>query len=206
MNDEINIQDILQKLIGEENGVPKAGITMSVALIDEQKNIVDAGNYSSYKSIVDIIRLGDYIQLDLKFKSSLDGDLSILWNILEDYAYKINHTEEFDDKEPFVSITLVSSDLLFDYFITITNPIFWSLQPEKPNEPNNIIRMCFCLKDLLVYKSNVPAEQEIENINKALLEEENYYSRYHDDYIEDDQDDYSLYDTESGHYTKNNKK
>lgn len=202
---EYTIKDIIDKITGEEDNLPKAAVTMNVVLLDQDQNVVDAGNYSAYKPIVDIVRLGNYIQIDLKFKSTLDNDLNVFWRIIEDYAYKINHTEEYGGKEPGLSLTIVPSDLECKYFVIANSPIFWSLQPEKPNEPNNILRMCFELNNFLIYETNVPMDELMEEIDREIAEENSFYSRYENEQpFEEEEEDAGngLYNVEDGKYMK----
>lgn len=199
---EYTINDIIEKITGEEDNLPKAAVTMNVVLIDQDGAVVDAGNYSTYKPIVDIVRLGNYVQVDLKFKSTLDNDLNVFWRIIEDYAYKLNHMDEYDGKEPGLSLTFVPSDLDCEYFINVNSPIFWSLQPEKPNEPNNILRMCFELNNFLVYEMTIPREELLEEVNREIVEENNYYERYNNDAYTEEDFGNGLYNVEDGKYMK----
>ena len=79
------------------------------------------------------------------------------------------------------------------------------MQPEKPNEPNNILRMCFELNNFLIYETNVPMDELMEEIDREIAEENSFYSRYENEQpFEEEEEDAGngLYNVEDGKYMK----
>lgn len=150
------ITEMVNEICGaDEMGKAKCGITIDLTLWNsEEDEIKDVKTITLFKPIIKIIRSGEYVQVDLKFFTSLDRDFHVFWNtieqygdMLEEYASKIEKSEalgeEIISELPFFSLTIVPNEWDWAFHMTGICPITWSLMPEQPGEEALIVRILF---------------------------------------------------------------
>lgn len=149
--------EVIKSCCGEnENGKPRA--TLTGAIIEYHGDINDeeaqAQDYNYRTIATRMIHNGalaieardSIIQIDINFKSYLDPELRLLWDLLETYGQ--SRAESFMNPEsdfiPHVFIEIISEDFDGQYVLSLTNPILWFLQPKSPEEEQlSVIRLFF---------------------------------------------------------------
>ena len=180
--ESINIlNQIINSACGkDDDGNPKAAITVA---IDEWSHSTNKTHslltYSSYKPVVSIQKHYDFIQVDLFFASKVDNDMKVIWNHSEKFGQLINEITHETKNIPFFTLTIVPVETQGRYYISVTNPVFWSLQPVKPGAEAQIIRLVFKAENLNVFETDEIDMYEIEaNVQRSLLERDRVAEAY----------------------------
>jgi len=150
----MNIKEIVQEINGTVNGKPKASLTLGISYFTpEGEYKKDGANFSTYKPEIIIARTHKYIQIELKFKSYLDGDINLLWKILEIYGKEMTNYEEGD--YPLCTLTLVPNRYECEYIAVASNPIFWANSFDPSDHSEASIRICFEAENFIFYHADV---------------------------------------------------
>jgi hypothetical protein len=171
--------DLVQRIVSEccgkdDSGMPKAAITVSSEMWSTISNASRSiAQQSSNKPTVQIYKHFEFVQIDLKFMSYVDNDLKVLWNTLEKYGTALNSIDGACKEVPFLSLTIVPLIEQGSYYIICTNPVFWALQPERPGQYANTIRLYFRSEDMGFYESDDIDMNEIEaSAQRAIQQRE----------------------------------
>lgn len=159
MNDKENIDvaEILLSCFGR-NKLGEANVEISSSLLNYTGDDTDEAksNEFNYEEIsTRFSRQGEFLfeardglaQVDIKYKSNMDPEFRLLWQQLEDYGKRLsdyNLTDEPEDGYPLLFYTVVPDEYSDKYYISLTNPFMWVLQPESPDEEKcKILRLFF---------------------------------------------------------------
>lgn len=180
--------DILNEIVNASCGInaqnkPKAAFALECSMwpvdVDENSNVTprNIATRSSYKPIIEIEKHNEFIQIDLIFQSCLDGDLKLIWNLLEKYGDLLNEVSDESVEVP----TLISTitPVIYDgqYYIMCMSPLFWTLQPQKPGGQSNVIRLLFLEEDLNVFETDEINIDDIDNeIERDTINKEATYA------------------------------
>ena len=162
-----DVKEIIQKINGTFDNKPKSSLTVSINYLDKNGNQLREGpNVSAFKPEIQINRLNKYCQIDLKFKTTLDNDLSAIWNLIESYKSVFENRKE--EEYPLLSITIVPNDDACHYIAVANNPIFWTLGTDRPISGNAVISLCFEASDVIFYEADVNERQLQLEIEREL--------------------------------------
>lgn len=172
---------IIQSSCGKnEDGMPKAAITIAIDEYSFAKDSVRSVlNYSSYKSVINIQKHYEFIQVDLCFASKVDNDMKVIWNHVEKFGQMLDKITAETDDIPFLALTIVPIEERGKYYISATNPIFWCLQPTKPGTDSNILRLLFRTENVNFYETDEIDSYEVEaNVQRSIIEQERVAESY----------------------------
>lgn len=84
------------------------------------------------------------VQVDIKFRSNMDPEMRLFWKALCDYGKRLNDYVLKNTAIPLMSMIVSPDEYSSEYYVSLSNPMLWFLQPESPeNETCNIIRIFF---------------------------------------------------------------
>ena len=166
----MDVREIVKKINGkDEKNKANAAITLQSVMVHVDGNVKETGVTTCHKPEIVIEKRGKYVQVDLKFMSALDEDLKKLWGMLEVYGNKVTEVTKQSVEIPVTSLTMVPLERECKYYAVASNPIFWTLQPQKPGYEANMIRLLFENVNLKFYETEYV---DLHKIDEELLREE----------------------------------
>lgn len=190
----MDFKDIINSMVGRnEEGKPKSAIVLSTAIADmETDEVRNEDVMTVHNPIINFESRGDYIQIDLIFKSYVDIELRALWAKLEKYGKELSEKDEASMEEPIASLTIVPLCYDGEYYATAISPLFWVLQPETPGTQSNMIRMLFYDDNFTLYEAdNINIEELKADVDREIANEEymnamrNKKELEHEQYLEE---------------------
>lgn len=181
-----SINEILKAAMGrDEKNEPKSSILFSTRKINEvTEEDKDYGTVILSSPTIDIKKLNEFIMVDLIFAVPLDAGLRRLWASINLYADMVSKNDIFSDEASTGMLVITPIALKGEAFISASNPIFYTLQPQKPGEDCTVIRLLFTSDsfqfvesddidiDELRRSAEREMEKEAENIVEMEAEEE----------------------------------
>lgn len=104
------------------------------------------------------------IQVSLSFQSNLNPAFRLFWQQLEDYGRRLNMCEFSAEYNavPLLSFIVSPDKYATEYFLSLSNPMLWFLQPAEPTDDDcKVIRMFFSSKN--VSMQEIPEEIDIQS-------------------------------------------
>lgn len=167
------VDKVLEEAMGyNNNGEPKSAINISLFLLDDVTDeMEDIGDVAVFNPAIKIEHHDQFVQLDLCFKSFSSDELRVIWSLLESYGKELDSFDEIaSDKVPVLNIVVVPISFSGKYIISLSNPIFWVLQPENPGEQYcNMIRMLLPEDDIEFLEAD---DIDFDNIKGSVEAEE----------------------------------
>lgn len=172
----MELLEILKSACGKaENSESNSAITINLYKGDlNSENLEPAYTHTTHNPEVDIKCTGDYVIIDLLFRTEKDSDLQILWTILEKYGAM--QSVRYEGEDPYACIiTIVPKLYNGQYFINVANPLIWVLQSPKPGQPANVIRFMSTSDFLEVFETDDINLAEVDaEIEREVAEEERH--------------------------------
>lgn len=157
VENETTEYDVIKACCGEnQDGHSK--VTLTTAIIEFNGDINDdeeiKQDYNYNTVATRIIRNGvlnievrdGIVQLDIRFKSFLDPELRLLWDMLETYGQRRFEAQNNPNLDfiPHIIFEGLPEEFSNKYVISFTNPMLWFLQPKSPEkEELSVIRIFF---------------------------------------------------------------
>lgn len=138
---------------------------------DADKNYTVIGERTTYKPAINIMCTHKGIILDFIYQSSLDVDISILYNQLELYGKATTEAKETDEILPDFELEIVPEKYGGAIYLSAHTPFLWCLQPEVARDVGcNMIRVFFEAENVCFYGA---AEVDISAEESLKLRKEN---------------------------------
>ena len=166
-----------------DDGMAKSMTTASI--IAYSGNEGDEENLYNYREVstrytkqgsVVIEPHGDFIQVDLVFKTGFDPEMRAMWSLLTEYGKLKTETEMIfanggiPDEQQFLIFYVLPDEYLTECYLTFTNPVFWAMQPEEPgDERANVIRMAVLPEQFSIN----PVTEDIDS-TKAIAQQQRW--------------------------------
>lgn len=175
----MDFNTILDSICGpveEGSEIGKASSTLSIMRIKGEE-VSQSEDYCACTAIYQIEVHGEFIQLDICFGNDTEFEGPQYWHILQKYGKELSEAylsnESKDDAMPTLGVTLVPHDYEGKVFLTLFNPIFWTIQPSKlHDDKNNTIRLLFPIDNAkLDYDESISVD-DINLEEQRALEEE----------------------------------
>ena len=131
---------------------------MAIAGISREKWHIDGTEAEQIDELVlatpvlNVFKHGGYVQVDINFISRYNDELITAWNFLEQFCEASNSLDEESNDVPVLILTLVPVAQDGKVYGIFANPIFHTLQPEKPGLEATVIRMIFDEEDCQIYE------------------------------------------------------
>lgn len=172
------VQEILTAAMGKNSeGLPNSSIVLNAFSFDRKtREEEEISTVASYSPEVQIKKLNGFVMVDLIFVNDFAPDLRRLWAAFELYG-----EQELSKANSSYHAFLIIAPLSYEgkVYIMADNPVFWTLQPQKPGDSINTVRILFRDCDLGIYKNDdidieaikksVDKEIELEEINLAQM-------------------------------------
>lgn len=142
--------------------------------IDDESAFTTISMRKTKNADLSFVDLGDFIQITLSFKTRLDPELRLLWNLVEKYSEIISeNAKEVSSQIPFLIANIAPDKYLGKCYLSFTNPIFWTLQPKEAGDKYcNSIRFCVPIDnfsiipidtdmDIDIYKAEVNRNEKL---------------------------------------------
>lgn len=149
----------------------------------DQDNYIILGERSVYNALLKIEPRPSVVSIRLKFKSAVDPELKLLWNLLSKYGEKSSLLNK-EEKDTFLSMAIMPNDYIGQVMITAVNPISWTLEPEIIGTPlNNMLHIDFWANAIYIIDGDdigdTNIQEEIANIKRET--ERKYVTRQGDE-------------------------
>lgn len=170
----LSIEDMLGACIGaNDDGTPKCALTLvnqRYYVEDVEKEPLEDAAYPCHNSIVSIQSRGEYVNVSLEFPSSKDIDFRALWEQVQLYGRDMDNVS--DDDETIPALMLVVTPTLYKgkYYIVFANPIFWCIQPDKPDGELKCLSLLYELDDMNFFE-NDDAVEEYDEMERTVDQE-----------------------------------
>ena len=166
------VSEILKSVIGlDEYGKPKTAVAFNISKIDEITGMREEKSSAQVcNAKVRIIKVSDFITIDLIFANKYASELNKFWSIIELYGEEITNREDLNTDIPVAgALTIVPVAFQGKIFISAVNPIYWTLMPSTP-AANSKTEMPFIIGDLEEAVTNFDRQQfSIAASNEATI-------------------------------------
>lgn len=138
MNEKVDFdyKYIMSCLGLDEDGDNRCEITASILEFDENSNTAAPVSIrSTANAELNVSPRGNYTSVDITWPSAYDPELTMFWNLLEDYGKKVDSVHDFDDSneiKPLLQILIISKEMSAEGYFEFWNPEFWALIPVTP--------------------------------------------------------------------------
>lgn len=157
---KMTLKDMIIAVSGlDDKGMPKGSLVLSNEfLINDEIEVIDELVLESPE--LQMYAGDGFIVLDMKFGSKFNVDLSLAYDLLEDFRIPENSIES-SEKIPLTRATISPVESEGQYFLVCLNPIIHCLTAEKPNAELTMIRMTFLEDNCLLYENQdfIPEEE-----------------------------------------------
>ena len=170
--------EILKSACGkDDNSQANSAITINLYQIkDELSKLNPLYSHTAFNPAISIKNTNEFVIIDLIFNSPADSDLQIFWTLLEKYGNTQSVTNEAEEIH-LCNFVIVPKKYDGQYYIDARDPIIWTLQPIKPNQPLNIIRLLFANDSFSLYETDdidvatieAEVEREVEESERQIL-------------------------------------
>lgn len=156
VENKISEEQVILSCFGRnELGDANAEISASLLVYSGDDSEEERENEFNYKEIASrFTKHGEFyleahngvVQIDIKFRSNMDPEMRLIWKLLEDFGKKMSECiiKDIENEIPLCSLLVVPDEYSDSYFISLSNPMLWFLQPESPeDEACKIIRIFF---------------------------------------------------------------
>lgn len=143
----MELNEVLETICGDYEGpIGKATGAMSIFQLDGE-DLTETANVVAINAKYEILARQDNIQVDIIFPSGNETECNQLWDFLEKYR-KLLHESSMkspsSESEYLFALVLTPLELEGTCALSFMNPLFWTLQPERPSSSNhNVIRILF---------------------------------------------------------------
>ncbi len=121
---------------------------------------------------------GEFARLDVTFAKASDIDFKVLWNLVEKYGNAMDdfYNEKMPQNEiPTFSVVVFPNKFDDEYFMQLTTPVMWTLQPLEPGEEINTITFYFKPENVQICQAEFDiAEYKRDKIQELEDREEMY--------------------------------
>lgn len=167
----ITTKEIREAIIGPDpSGQPKTLVSMSSNLFDDPTTepalLMEV---SSMSSIINIVTIGSYTYVELRFSSETDSDLALAYRCLEHNFEEAGKATE--EQTCMVTLTLLPLELEGRYFMAAIDPVFWALEPDRAGGQFNVLRIVFESTDVRYMESDIDEEEFRTQIEMTLNNE-----------------------------------
>lgn len=153
-----------------EDGTPKTAIALSLEMVnlnnDVRRTLAQQG---MYKPVVTIYRRMEFIEITLTFPSAVDSNLRVLMSNLAKYGDVLNELTQQSTEYPVLSIVFLPLSSLGTYYMSVENPIMWSLQPAKAGSAINQVKLIVRGENVNFYQTD---EMNLATIIASIQREE----------------------------------
>lgn len=146
------VSEILKSVIGlDEYGKPKTAVAFNISKVDEITGMREEKSSAQVcNAKIRIIKVSDFITIDLIFANKYASELNKFWSIIELYGEEITNREDLNADIPVAgALTIVPVAFQGKIFISAVNPIYWTLMPSTPADEINTVRLLFKARDML---------------------------------------------------------
>ena len=170
-------REIIDAINGEENRISKASVAVQVSFLNQKGEAVkDGSSYATIKSIIRITRVRDFVQLDLQFRTNMERDIDIIWNIINSYHEMLRkYNKETDELYPYLTFTIVPNKYEGRYFAVASEPIFWSLSSDHAASSPSCIHLCFEAETFMIYEADVDTRRLNMEIKREMGITDEYF-------------------------------
>lgn len=154
---EVTEYEVIKACCGEnENGRPKVSLTTAIVEyhgdINNSEGFKEDYNYSTlatrtiHNGILNLEIRDGIAQLDIRFRSYLDPELRLLWDLLETYGQRRFEAQNNPNARsmPYIIFEGLPEEFSDKYLLFFTNPMLWFLQPVSPEDSQlSVIRLFF---------------------------------------------------------------
>lgn len=160
-------KDMLEAFCGaDSNGYSKVYFSMYHEIVDKDGNRETIAKLDIDKPTINLFVQPGFVMVDFIYKSSQDADLAEQWYFLSDYYSAQNSMNPEDETVPSLVFVLIPKEHEEDFHLLAENPIFPTLQPSDPNNPEpRVIRLIFSESDIAFYHTdgNMINKRDIES-------------------------------------------
>ena len=165
-------KELIKEISGvDEMNMPKSFVGIFHEVWNSEGKTQQVSENTFYKPEVKIFLHLKYLQIDFKFKSPTDQDLTIMWSVLENYCKSENSGDREKGEYPLLTVNIVPKKYNGKYYLLATNPIIHTLQPNTVNNEPTVIRMVFTDDDFTFFQTE-EADDKTEPLAYNHSEEE----------------------------------
>ena len=185
------VSEIIKNVCGKgDDNSPKSSVLFTLSshnsAFDETKDIASV---AAFEPRIEIAKVSHFVTVDLIFINNHSSVMQRLWSVLNLYGEKMT-SDEFDTSVThFGNLTIVPFALSGKAYINASNPLHWTLMPQRPTGEIDTIRLFFDGETFAFYEGeefDIEAIQEAvdtelkqeqafyENIEKKMAEREEY--------------------------------
>lgn len=155
----MNEKELIKEISGlDEAGMPKSFVNIVHEIWNSQGVARIVSENTFFKPDIKMFHHLKYLQIDLKFKSPSDQDLTVIWRVLEEYCKPENSIDNTQGECPLLSIVIAPKKYNGKYYLLANNPIIYTLQPDTVNSAPTVIRMVFSDEDFNFFQTNESAD------------------------------------------------
>lgn len=167
----ISYKEMLEAFCGvDASGHSKVYFSMYHEIVDKDGNRKTVSQLDIDKPVINLFVQPGYVMVDFIYQSSSDADLAEQWYFLSNYYNYQNSMDPEEETIPAFVLVLIPKEHESDFHLLAENPIFPTLQPSDPQNPEpRVIRLIFSESDIAFYHTapdlinKREIESEIEN-------------------------------------------
>ncbi len=171
--------EITAAIIGKDDkGLPKCAISVDKYIFDVITREPSSSVSRHLTNVsVNLTKIPStdrfYIQADFTFPTSINFELKLFWELLQEYGTEVGALTEKSSEVPQIFFTLVPISYEGKYYVLSSAPLFWGLIADKVDKTPDTVRVLFDAENVSIFETNsIDYEKIVQIVDEEITAEE----------------------------------